>query len=541
MVSGQDEDPVDSKPEAAPQTFPVVAIGTSAGGVDALQILFEALPDDLNATFVVIIHLDPGRQSELPEILARRTAMPVGQVSGPVELVRNRVYVIPPNRQLVISDHEIATIEFAEPRGKRRPIDHFFRSMAEQRGDGVAIVLTGSGSDGAIGARAVKEAGGVVLVQDPSEAAYASMPTNAVATGVADFVLPIRDLAARLVHVLQSKEEIRSPDAGLDDEQILRRIFSHLRARTGHDFSGYKRSTVQRRLARRMQVSGTSRLQDYLRYLQENVEEVQALFSDMLICVTTFFRDPGSFEALTSDVVPKIFEAKPAGETIRVWVPGCATGEEAYSIAMIFLEEAKRRKNAAAIQIFASDLDPGALATAREGRYPLAIEADVSESRLHTFFIKDANHYHVRRELRNIVLFASHSLLKDPPFSKLDLVSCRNLLIYLDRDLQRQVCNTITYALLPGGYIFLGSSEAVESSINGVRVIDRQSRIFQTTERTPRLTPDLIRQGAAPLFAPPPQFMEGRGGTIVTTRSFMGRLSKRLPHRASLSTTTTES
>jgi two-component system CheB/CheR fusion protein len=484
--------------QAALPSCPVVAIGASAGGVEALQALFAALPDRLNAAFVVIVHLDPTRHSELADILAGRTAMPVMQVSDSVELAPNRVYVIPPNRRLLISDREIATAEFDEPRGQRLPIDQFFRSMAEQRGDGFAVVLTGSGSDGAVGVKAVKEAGGVILVQEPREASYRSMPASAIATGMADFVLRLPDLAARLVELLRSREQLRAPEAGLDDEQTLGRIIGQLRTRTGHDFSGYKRSTVIRRLTRRMQVSRTNNLQDYLKYFQENVEEVQALFADLLISVTAFFRDPGAFDALAEDVIPKIFDAKGAGESIRVWVPGCATGEEAYSIGMLFLEENARRDHPSDIQIFASDLDAGALATAREGRYPLAIETDVLEPRLRRFFSRDSDHYHVRKELRDILLFATHSLLKDPPFSRLDLVSCRNLLIYLDRDLQRRACNTLAYALVPGGYLFLGSAEGIESSINSLRVIDRKARIFQTTEGTRPLLPELIRQDLTP-------------------------------------------
>jgi two-component system, chemotaxis family, CheB/CheR fusion protein len=465
--------------------------------------LFEALPDDLNAAFVVIVHLDPGRQSELAEILSRRTSMPVNQVLENLELKPSCVYVIPPNRRLLISDHEIATAEFDEPRGQRLPIDLFFRSMAEQRGDGVAIVLTGSGADGAVGVKAVKEAGGVVLVQEPKEATYSSMPASAIASGVADFVLPVNGIAERLIDLLRSKEQLASPEAGLDDEQTLGRILVQLRARTGHDFSGYKRSTVIRRLARRMQICKTDRLQEYLKYLHENAEEVQALFADLLISVTAFFRDPGAFDALAADVIPKLFDGRSEDENIRVWVPGCATGEEAYSIAMLLLEESARRDNLPGIQVFASDLDIGALATAREGRYPRAIEADISEARLRRFFLHDSDHYRVRKDLRDIVLFATHSLLKDPPFSRLDLVSCRNLLIYLERDLQHQACNTLAYALRPGGYMFLGSSEGIESSVNSIRVIDRQARIFQTTERTRARLPELARLESTHLFAKP--------------------------------------
>ena len=535
----EDRSAISSDMDALP-ICPIVAIGASAGGVMALQTLFEALPADLNAAFVVIVHLDPNRQSELAEILARHTSMPVTQVSAPVELRPDRVYVIPPNRQLLITDHEIATAEFDEPRGKRLPIDQFFRSMAKQRGDGVAVVLTGSGSDGAVGVKAVKEAGGVILVQDPRQASYNSMPSSAIATGVADFVLPIQELAARLVEVLRSKELLRAPEAGLDDEQTVMRILGQLRAHTGHDFTGYKRSTVLRRLTRRMHVSRTTRLQDYLVYLQANVEEVQALFSDLLISVTAFFRDPASFEVLSRDVIPRIFDGKSADENIRVWVPGCATGEEAYSIAMLFLEEAARRDHPPDIQIFASDLDAGGLATAREGRYPLAIEADVSEARLRDYFIREADHYRVRKELRDVLLFASHSLLKDPPFSRLDLVSCRNLLIYLDRDLQRQACNTLAYSLLPGGYVFLGSAEGIESSLNSIRVIDRQNRISR---------PPKGRRGACLTLSGRITSLHSCGQARILGASRAGRMNRRHTatrwrhwrRRASWSTTATRS
>ncbi|HEY7901295.1 MAG TPA: chemotaxis protein CheB, partial [Caulobacteraceae bacterium] len=483
--------------------FPVVGIGASAGGVKALQDLFEALPDQLNAAFVVIVHLDPNRQSELANILADRTPMPVAQVSDAMELEPNHVYVIPPNRRLVISDHEIATAEFDEPRGKRLPIDQFFRSMAEHRGDGVAIVLTGSGADGAIGIKAVKEAGGVILVQEPMDAEYSSMPGSAIATGVADFILTVPDIAARLVELLRSKEHIRSPDAGFDNDQLVGQILSQLRARTGHDFLGYKRSTVLRRLARRMQIVKADRLQDYLTYVRENVEELQALFSDLLISVTAFFRDADAFDTLARDVIPKIFDAREEGDCIRVWTPGCATGEEAYSIAMLLIEERARRDKHYDIQVFASDLDLGALATAREGRYPLAIEADVTKERLNRFFVREGDHYRVTRDLRDVVLFATHSLLRDPPFSRLDLVSCRNLLIYLDRDLQRQACNILAYGLAPGGYLFLGPSEGVDRALRSVRPVDRQARIFQVTERQPLIMPGLLNGHPSPSFSQP--------------------------------------
>ncbi len=472
-----DQSPPSSSPDAAVGgRFPTVGIGASAGGLHALQEFFESLPDGVEAAFVVIVHLDPAHQSELANILATRTKMPVTQVSGRVPLEPGHVYVIPPNRQLLISDQHLSTAEFDEPRWQRAPIDLFFRSLAAQHGDDFAIVLSGAGSDGAIGIKAIKEAGGIILVQAPNEAEYASMPRSAIATGLADFVLPAREIATRLPELIRKRD--LGPLAELDQE-TLQRILSHLCARTGHDFSKYKSSTVRRRIARRMQVQRASTLQEYLRTLRESAEEAQALFADLLISVTTFFRDAAAFQKLAEIVIPKLFEEKGSSHAIRVWVAGCATGEEAYSIAILLIEEADRHDFRPELQVFATDLDGAALAMAREGRYPLSIEADMSEERLRRFFTRDIDSYHVRRELRDVVLFAKHSLLKDPPFSRLDLVSCRNLLIYLDRDLQQQVCATIHFGMRAGGFLFLGSSENADSPAGMFNLIDRDARIYE--------------------------------------------------------------
>jgi two-component system CheB/CheR fusion protein len=484
--------------KAAAPLLPLVAIGTSAGGVKALQRFFERLPPDTGACFVVIVHLDPDRESRLAEIIATRTAMPVITVEDPVALQANHVFVIPPNRRLQITDHEIATLAFDEPRGQRAPIDLFFRSYADQHGDGFAVVLTGAGSDGAVGVKAVKEAGGIVLVQDPQDAEYASMPRSAIATGVADLVLPIPELASELVQLIQSKSHLHAKEFADGDEEALRFILSYLRARTGHDFSKYKRSTLLRRITRRMQLARREKLEDYHAYLRENAEEVQGLFSDLLISVTTFFRDAEAFQILAERVIPRIFDEKQASDNVRVWIPGCATGEEAYSIAILLLEEAAQHESRPEIQIFASDLDSAALATAREGAYPTAIETDVSEERLRRFFTREGQFYRIRREVRDLVLFASHSVLKDPPFSRLDLLSCRNLLIYLDRDLQQQVISTFNYALKRGGFLFLGSSESADSPPGLFRSIDRDARIYQSIERTGDKLPLLPRVTITP-------------------------------------------
>ncbi|MBV9508701.1 MAG: hypothetical protein JO303_00285, partial [Caulobacteraceae bacterium] len=459
----------------------IVGIGASAGGVEALKTFFGALPPDTGAAFVVILHLDPDARSELAAILASRTRMPVVQISDAEHLRGDHVYVIAPNQQLRIADHTISVLPFSEPRGQRAPIDSFFRSLAEQHSDSFAVILTGAGADGAIGVRAIKEAGGIVLVQDPNEAEYASMPRSAIATEVADVVLPVRELAARLVELLQNHDHVRPAALAEKEEESLRRILTHVRVRTGHDFSQYKRATVLRRIARRIQVCRRESLADYYGYLRDNVEEAQALFNDFLISVTTFFRDPQVYQSLTKQVIPLLFDGKEAGGQVRIWVPGCATGEEAYSVGMLLLEEAARRDIRPEIQVFGSDLDNAALATAREGRYPSTIEGDVGEDRLRRFFVREGDHYQVRRELRDIVLFASHSLLGDPPFSRLDMISCRNLLIYLDRELQHQVCSTFHYALVPGGFLVLGSSETADQPPGLFRTLDRDARIYRSS------------------------------------------------------------
>ncbi|MBI1869255.1 MAG: PAS domain S-box protein [Methylocystis sp.] len=503
-MTGKDKTPRRDNSSKAAKPFPTVGIGTSAGGVHALQEFFQALPDDVEAAFVIIVHLDPTRQSELSQILQARTKMTVTEVKGRVPLEPKHVYVIPPDRKLLIADQHVSTAEFDEPRWHRAPIDLFFRSLAAQHGEDFAIVLSGAGSDGAVGVKAVKEAGGIILVQDPQEAEYGSMPHSAVATGLADFVLPVREIAERLPELIRDKGSAPTEPLGEQDEDAMRRILFHLRARTGHDFSKYKKSTIQRRIARRMQVRRAANLVDYFTVLRENVEEAQALFADLLISVTTFFRDPASFEKLARLVIAKLFEQKDAADAIRVWVPGCATGEEAYSIAILLLEEAGRHDIHPEIQVFASDLDGAALATAREGRYPLAVEADVSEERLRRFFTRESDHYRVKRELRDIVLFATHSLLKDPPFSRLDLVSCRNLLIYLDRELQQQTCVTLHYGLRAGGYLFLGSSETADNPPGLFRAVNREARIYQSTPARVDRAPVIQRLAAAPLGMEPP-------------------------------------
>ncbi|NEU99534.1 chemotaxis protein CheB [Bradyrhizobium uaiense] len=480
MGEGSDEERNEEAEPNRPKTI-VVGIGASAGGVRALQDLFAALPEKTGAAFVVVVHLDPDTRSEMSNILAARTHMPVLQVGDPVALQPDHVYVIPPDRRLHITDDEIATAEFEEPRGKRAPIDLFFRSLAEQHGDGCAVILTGAGSDGAVGVRAVKESGGIILVQDPTEAEFPSMPRAAIATGIADFILPIREIAQRLTELVREKNNGTPADLRGLNSDLLRRILAHVRVRTGHDFSKYKRATILRRIARRMQVTRSDSPNAYYDVLRDSPDEAQALLGDLLISVTSFFRDKEAFQTLELQVIPQLFHGKLSDRAIRVWVPGCATGEEAYSVAMLLLEQASRQDIRPTIQVFGSDIDARALAMAREGQYPAAIEADVSEDRLRRFFVKEGDHYRVRQELRDLVLFASHSLLKDPPFSRLDLIACRNLLIYLDRDLQELACNTFHYALHPDGFLMLGTSESADNPPGQFRTFDRKARIYQSS------------------------------------------------------------
>jgi two-component system, chemotaxis family, CheB/CheR fusion protein len=471
--------------KAAPP--PVVGIGASAGGIEALQQFFEAAPADLGLAYVVIVHLAPDRKSDLPGILKRHTSMPVTQVGDhdKVDLAPNHVYVIAPNRKLEITDTAIGSSRFEKPRGQRAAIDLFFRSLAAEHRDGFAVILSGSGSDGALGAKAVKEAGGLVLVQDPREAGHDGMPRSVISTGVADLILPVRELAGRLADLAKNKHRLArasglaAPEPRIDaeDEAGLQGILELLKVRTGHDFSKYKRNTVIRRVVRRLQLNHRTSLLDYQHALREDPAEVHRLFNDLLISVTSFFRDPDAWEALAQKVIVPLIEQVPAGEQIRAWVPGCATGEEVYSLAMLFLEAIEARRSGHDFILFGSDIDEAALATARDGQYPAAIAADLTEARLERFFHPQDDHFRITGEVRDHVVFTTHNLLRDPPFSRLHLLTCRNLLIYLDRELQEQLMAVFHYACRNDAYLFLGISETAEEKL--FQPIDKRYRIYQ--------------------------------------------------------------
>ncbi|HSL44198.1 MAG TPA: chemotaxis protein CheB [Anaerolineales bacterium] len=460
----------------------VVGIGASAGGLQALQSFFEALPSDTGMVYVVIMHLHPEHESHLAELLQTRTHMPVLQVTSMVPAKKDHVYVIPPNRRLLMQDSLIDTAEFTEPRGQRAPIDYFFRSLAKGHPNAIGIILSGSGTDGAVGVKAIKEEGGLLMVQHPDEAEYDSMPLAAMATGLADIVLPVKGLAEKLVEYTRFSRPLpldadKLPEAQLE---LMRRIIAHVHVRTGHDFSKYKRSTLLRRIQRRMQIYSVSTLEAYLDHLRQNAAEATALFNDILIGVTSFFRDHEAWEQLATQVIPQLIRERGPMESIRVWTIGCSTGEEAYGLAILLFEAFDRLELPPRIQVFASDLDEISIKYAREGVYPTAIEADVSPERLERFFTLEGNHYRVRREVRDAVLFTHHSVLRDAPFSRLDLIACRNLLIYLERDVQSTVFDIFHYSLNPGGYLFLGNSESVESAHELFEIVDKAHRIYRS-------------------------------------------------------------
>ncbi len=474
------KEPVQIQP-VKPDGLTVVGIGASAGGLKALQDFFEAMPDDTGLAFVVVTHLAPEHESHMAEILQNRTDMQVCQVAGKTAVKPNNVYVIPPNRELFISDSHLDLEAFNERRGSRTPIDHFFRSLAQVHHGAIGIILSGGGTDGAVGIKAIKEEGGLLMVQHPDEAEYESMPRAAIATGLVDVVLGVRDLAQKLVDYVQYTPQVPNDPEMLTkgQQETIQRILTQVQIRTGHDFSQYKRSTILRRIKRRMQLTGHESLEAYLAYIHQNGLEAGSMFNDILIGVTNFFRDPQSWQTLAESAIPSIFEGKGKGEPIRAWAIGCATGEEAYTLAILFLEQRNRLGLDNPVQIFASDLDDGSLGRAREGIYPTAIETDVSWERLERFFQRQGSHYQVKRELRDMVLFANHSVLRDPPFSRLDLVSCRNLLIYLQPEMQRNVFEIFHYALNPAGYVFLGSAESAESVHELFQVMDKEHRIYQ--------------------------------------------------------------
>ncbi|MGN8260101.1 CheR family methyltransferase [Pseudomonas sp. SMSB3] len=481
--------------------FPVVGIGASAGGLEAIRTFFQQMPSDCGMAFVVVLHLSPDHQSVADRIIQESTQMPVRQVTEPVPIERNHVYVISPANRLSTNDGYLRVTPANRRRGDHVAIDLFFRDLAEVHKDhAFCVVLSGTGADGAVGLSRIKEQGGVTLVQTPDDAQYDSMPRAAIETGMVDVVLPAAEMPQRLLELWRTARHVKLPEiedeslppplgsrAGdpLAAEPLLEEILLQLRSATGHDFQHYKRATVLRRIERRLHVTGQTDLTGYLRYLEQHDDEAPALLDDLLIGVTNFFRDREAFEGLERHVLPQLVASIEDGSEIRAWSAGCSTGEEAYSLAMLLSEQLAVEQRSAKVQVFATDLDQRAISVARTGMYTEAIVTDVPPSRLRQFFVKEDQHYRIRKEIREKVLFARHNLLADPPFSQIDLVVCRNLLIYLDREVQRDILQMFHFALRSGGFLFLGSSESADVASELFVPVDKRNRIYRARDVSP--------------------------------------------------------
>lgn len=483
--------PADEGPDAAVAALPIVGIGASAGGLEAFEAFFRACPMDTGMAFVLVPHLDPGHVSLLTEILQRTTAMPVVEALDRIVVAANHVYIIPPNREMAILNGVLQLSMPAQVRGQRMPIDGFLRSLAEDQAErAIGIILSGTATDGTLGLRAIHGAGGVGMVQEPATAKYDGMPQSAIAAGYATHILPVEEMPAALREILRLSVYRQSIPAIAPEQtqSSISRILLHLHSRTGHDFSLYKKSAIARRIERRMALQSIEDLGVYASYLEKYPDEAQKLFRDLLINVTSFFRDPESFVALKETILPPMLAGKPATYVFRVWVAGCASGEEAYSIAIVLLElldEIRvRHEKALSIQIYATDLDQQAIVAARAGHYPPNIAQDVTPDRLHRFFVRDDTGYKVKKQIRDRVVFAVQSVIKDPPFTRLDLLSCRNVMIYLEQELQERLILMFNHALKPGGVLCLSSSESIIGQNGLFSALDRKSG-FYSAMRSP--------------------------------------------------------
>jgi two-component system CheB/CheR fusion protein len=467
--------------------FPIVGIGASAGGLAAFEAFFSGMPavTEPNMAFVLVQHLAPDHKSILTDLIQRYTRMQVSEVEDGMEVRPNCVYIIPPGRDMSFLNGSLQLLEPSAPRGQRMPIDFFFRSLARDQGErAICVVLSGTGHDGTLGVRAIKGEGGMAMAQSPDSTEYDGMPKSAIATGLIDYELHPAEMAMQLMayaaHPFTGLPRLAS-SMPTKDENTRKTIFNVLQKETGHDFSQYKPSTVNRRLARRMAVHQIETMDDYVKYLRQTPVEVKALFSDLLIGMTNFFRDPESFKALEKKIIPKLFADRSVGDTVRVWSQGCSTGEEAYSLAILLQEHLSKLKQSYMVQIFATDIDSRAIATARAGLYPAGIASDVSAERLERFFSIEADNttYRIHKSIRDMVIFSEQDVIKDPPFSKLDLISCRNLLIYMTSNLQKRIIPLFHYALKPDGFLFLGSSETTGGFGDMFAVFDKKSKLYR--------------------------------------------------------------
>ena len=472
------------------------------GGLGALRELLRTMPGDTGLAFVIVMHLAPDHESHLADLLQAHSSMPIQQVSEMVPLEKNHVYVIPPNRNLSALDSHLRVTELEQKIDRRHSIDHFFRTLAEVHdGHSIGIVLSGTGSDGTIGLSRIRAHGGLTIAQDPAEAEYDGMPRSAIRADSVDLVLPLAEMVTRLADLAEyAGADLAAIAEGATATDRTRSAMSDIlelvNERCGHDLSGYKESTILRRMQRRTQLHRLTGLEDYAQLVRSSPDEAEMLFNDLLIPVTNFFRDPAVFEELQRTIVPRLFRGKGLGDSVRVWSVGCSTGDEPYSIAMLLLEHAETLSDAPHIQIFASDLHDASLERARHGVYPSTIESDVSPERLRRYFTREGDDYVINRDVREAVVFAKHDLLSDPPFSHTDLISCRNLLIYLKRDVQRDAIALFHYSLEPGGVLFLGTSETLDRP-DLFSVIDKKRGFFERRDVSTSEPPPAAFRGAS--------------------------------------------
>ena len=462
----------------------IIGIGASAGGLEALEAFLSNIPKNSNLAIVIIQHMDPSHKGVLVEILQRVTGMQIFQVKDRMRVKANCVYVIPPNKDMSILHGVLHLLEPVAPRGLRLPIDLFFRALAEdQQEHSIGVVLSGMGSDGTLGSRAIKEKSGAIFVQDPTSAKFGGMPHSIIENGIADIIAPADELPNKIIAYLNHPRLLKKTDAILENktQNSLEKILILLRTQTGHDFSLYKKTTIFRRIERRMSLHQITRIETYVRFLRENPQEGKILFQELLIGVTNFFRDPEAWEQLRNEVLPALIAKVDPNQTLRAWVPACSTGEEAYSLAILFkeaVEQTKPKKNIS-LQIFATDLDQNAIDKAREGIFPANIAADVSTKRLDRYFLKVDRGYEIAKSIREMIIFAPQNITMDPPFTKLDLISCRNLLIYLTPELQKKILPLFHYSLKPDGFLFLGNAETIGSHANLFSPLSGKNRLYR--------------------------------------------------------------
>ncbi len=474
--------------------FLIVGIGASAGGLEAFKEFFSSAPKNMGMAFVIVQHLDPTHKSLMVQLLKSHTDMQVREVKDKTKVLPNNIYIIPPNKDMAVFNGVLHLMEPSAARGFRKPIDFFFKSLAEdQQEKAIGIILSGTGTEGTLGLKDIKGLGGLCIVQEPGTAKYDGMPRSAISAGVEDFILPVNKIPDALIKYAKNRtfKQEGKPALASTIHELLEKVFILLRNETGCNFGDYKNSTVIRRIEKRMALNQVDKLESYLKYLQKNKEELKKLFDELLIGVTSFFRDKESFNTLEKTIIPDIIKNKSDGETIRIWVAGCSTGEEAYSLAILFDEAIGKQAKSLKLQIFASDLDEHAINMARQGVYPETIFTDVTPERLRRYFKVETNTYRINKDIRDKVIFSVHNLIKDPPFSKQDMVSCRNLLIYLNIEAQKKVFAIFHYALNPNGIMFLGSSESLGEFANLFEVIDRKHKLFKHKEVHKNKIPDI--------------------------------------------------